>query len=84
MLFFGSGTINLKAQQKAQDTQEKKQKQDGLIVDWINDFQDCEDWRAVSTCPLAIPKRGRFPENQDLLMSRDKRERRGTAWRIQD
>ena len=35
---------------------EQKQKQDGLVVDWINDFEDCEDWRAVSTCPLGDTK----------------------------
>jgi hypothetical protein len=28
----------------------------GLIVDWLNDFEDCEDWRAVSTCPIGETK----------------------------
>ena len=28
----------------------------GLIVDWLNDFEDCEDWHAVSTCPLGDTK----------------------------
>jgi hypothetical protein len=65
MLFFGSGTINLKAQQDKDtgktETQEKKQKQDGLVVDWVNDFEDCEDWRATATCPLGDTKTRKIP-----------------------
>jgi hypothetical protein len=59
MLFFGSGTINLKAQQEPK--KEEKKKQEGLITDWINDFEDCEDWRAVSTCPLGDTKTRKIP-----------------------
>ena len=28
----------------------------GLITDWLNDFEDCEDWRADATCPLGETK----------------------------
>ncbi len=33
-----------------------KKKLDGLITDWLNDFESCEDWRAISTCPLGDTK----------------------------
>jgi hypothetical protein len=64
MLFGGNGIINVKAQQETKKEpakqpatkEEKKQRQDGLVVDWINDFEDCEDWRAVSSCPLGDTK----------------------------
>src|SRR4030043_890215 len=59
MLFFGNGTINVKAQEEPK--KEQKQKQDGLVVDWMNDFEDCEDWRAVSTCPLGDTKTRKIP-----------------------
>lgn len=49
VLLIGNGSVNLNAQQ---DTTEAKKRQDGLVVDWLNDFEACEDWRASSTCPL--------------------------------
>jgi hypothetical protein len=58
-LVFSSGNLTLKAQDnnkpKNTDSSSKK-KQDGLVVDWLNDFENCEDWRAVSTCPLGETK----------------------------
>ena len=28
----------------------------GLVEDWLNDFEDCEDWRAIATSPLGDTK----------------------------
>jgi hypothetical protein len=66
ILFLGNGSMDLKAQQGnpgtgTQAPQEKKQKQDGLVVDWLNDFESCEDWRATSTCPLGDTKIRKIP-----------------------
>ena len=65
IFFVGNGSINLNAQQqdaevKKTDEQSKK-KQDGLVIDWLNDFEACEDWRAVSTCPLGDTKIRKIP-----------------------
>lgn len=62
-LLIGNGGINVNAQQtqgKTQETQTKK-KLDGLIVDWLNDFEACEDWRALSTCPIGETKIRKIP-----------------------
>ena len=41
----------------AQDNLDKDKKdKSGLIEDWLNDFEDCEDWRAEATCPLGETK----------------------------
>jgi hypothetical protein len=64
-LFIGNGANNVRAAQqeakKESAKEEKKQRQDGLIVDWLNDFEDCEDWRATSTCPLGDTKIRKIP-----------------------
>lgn len=38
-----------------------KKQQDGLIEDWLNDFEECEDWRATATCPLGDTKIRKIP-----------------------
>mgnify|MGYP002682700405 FL=1 len=38
-----------------------KKKQDGLVQDWLNDFEECEDWRANATCPLGDTKIRKYP-----------------------
>ena len=38
-----------------------KKKQDGLVQDWLNDFEECEDWRATATCPLGDTKIRKYP-----------------------
>lgn len=38
-----------------------KKVQDGLVIDWLNDFEDCEDWRAVATSPLGDTKIRKYP-----------------------
>ena len=58
ILLVGEGNIMLQAQEA--QPQEKK-KQDGLVVDWLNDFEACEDWRAVPTCPLGETKIRKIP-----------------------
>jgi len=61
---FGSRKMNLTAQNSTTDTtsqQPKKKKQKGLIVDWLNDFEACEDWRAIGTCPLGDTKIRKIP-----------------------
>ena len=60
ILFFGNGTGVLKAQETAPaapaaDNKSKK-KQDGIVEDWLNDFESCEDWRANATCPIGETK----------------------------
>lgn len=39
----------------------KRKKQDGLVEDWLNDFEDAEDWRAYATCPLGDTKIRKIP-----------------------
>ncbi len=71
VLLVGNGNINLNAQQDAPkdaakdkqtapaggtDNQAQKKKADGLVTDWLNDFEASEDWRAVSTCPIGDTK----------------------------
>jgi hypothetical protein len=48
-------------QPQTQQTQTVKKLQDGLVEDWLNDFEDCEDWRAVATCPLGDTKIRKIP-----------------------
>lgn len=67
ILFMGIGNIYLQAQQAAPQSGETtktttatttaptKQKT-GLTEDWMNDFEACEDWRAISTSPLGDTK----------------------------
>ncbi|PKL36195.1 MAG: endoflagellar filament sheath protein [Spirochaetae bacterium HGW-Spirochaetae-1] len=63
ILFFGNGSINVNAQQgePGAGTQKPKTKQDGLVEDWLNDFEASEDWRADSTCPLGDTKIRKIP-----------------------
>jgi hypothetical protein len=63
MIFMvGNGNINISAQtqdQAAKGQQAEKQStlaKEGLVWDWMNDFESCEDWRAVATCPLGETK----------------------------
>jgi hypothetical protein len=50
---FGNDTSFLHAQDNTGTNQTTvKEKPDGLVVDWLNDFEECEDWRAEATCPL--------------------------------
>lgn len=50
------------AQPAAQPQQQGQKKvQDGLVTDWMNDFEDCEDWRAIATCPLGETKIRKVP-----------------------
>lgn len=64
-LVFSSGNLTLNAQQDAnkQDSKQTtpKKKLDGLVVDWLNDFENCEDWRAISTSPLGETKIRKIP-----------------------
>ncbi len=47
---------------KAADTKDgKKKKLDGLVLTWLNDFEDSEDWRAMGTCPLGETKTRKYP-----------------------
>ncbi len=65
IFFVGNGGINLNAQQQGGDMEKAaetpKKKVDGLVVDWLNDFEACEDWRADSTCPLGDTKIRKIP-----------------------
>ena len=67
ILLMGIGDVQLQAQQAATDTKttsstQGTQKQPtGLIEDWMNDFETCEDWRAISTSPLGDTKIRKIP-----------------------
>ncbi len=60
-LFIGNGVTDLKAQDNSGQSSGAAENQDGLIIDWMNDFEACEDWRAVSTCPLGDTKIRKIP-----------------------
>lgn len=60
-LFVGSKDINLHAQQTPQKPPEQKKQKTGLIEDWLNDFESCEDWRAVPTSPIGDTKIRKIP-----------------------
>ncbi|MCL1833038.1 MAG: flagellar filament outer layer protein FlaA [Leptospirales bacterium] len=60
----GSDVSSLLAQQQGGGNQTSggvKPAQEGLVTDWLNDFEDCEDWRAVPTCPLGETKIRKYP-----------------------
>jgi len=62
-LLIGNNGMDVSAQgqqTKAGGTEKKKQP-DGLIVDWLNDFEACEDWRATATCPIGDTKIRKIP-----------------------
>lgn len=64
VLLMGIGNMNLIAQvtgTTTTTTEKKRKKQDGLVIDWLNDFEACEDWRAVSTSPLGDTKVRKIP-----------------------
>ena len=61
ILLMGNKERGLQAQEAAQPeksraTETKKKQKTGLIEDWLNDFEVCEDWRAVATSPLGDTK----------------------------
>jgi len=62
VLVFGNDTSFLHAQDNTGTNQTTvKEKPDGLVVDWLNDFEECEDWRAEATCPLGETKIRKYP-----------------------
>ena len=68
IILMGIGDVQLQAQQSTADskapassTQGTQKQPTGLIEDWMNDFEACEDWRAVSTSPLGDTKIRKIP-----------------------
>ncbi|MCP4131646.1 MAG: endoflagellar filament sheath protein [bacterium] len=72
VVFVGNGGIDLGAQpagggtaggttDPATTTTSSKKATDGLIEDWMNDFEACEDWRAEATCPIGDSKIRKIP-----------------------
>jgi hypothetical protein len=67
VILVGDVNISVFAQETAEEATEattapaKKKKQDGLVEDWLNDMEDCEDWRAKATCPLGDTKIRKIP-----------------------
>jgi len=57
VLIVGGGNIMV----QAQETQQPKKQQTGLVEDWMDDFEACEDWRAVATCPIGETKIRKIP-----------------------
>jgi hypothetical protein len=62
VLFIGYGDGGIMAQGTKDATKDNSksdqptEQPEGLVWDWMNDFENCEDWRAVSTCPLEETK----------------------------
>lgn len=57
IMIFLVGNGNLAGQaQSDQNKAADQQVKTGLVWDWMNDFENCEDWRAVATCPLGETK----------------------------
>ena len=56
----GGGNIVVQAQE-AQQAQQQKKQQTGLVEDWMDDFEACEDWRAMATCPIGETKIRKIP-----------------------
>jgi hypothetical protein len=52
---------NADVEEVAAPTTAPKKVQDGLVEDWMNDFEDAEDWRASATCPLGDTKIRKIP-----------------------
>jgi len=52
----GNGNLALQAQSDPNKAAADQQVKTGLVWDWMNDFENCEDWRAVATCPLGETK----------------------------
>jgi len=74
VVFFGNSIMNLNAQEddaktttdtttttETTTTTTSKMLKDGIVEDMINDFENCEDWRALSTCPLGDTKIRKIP-----------------------
>jgi hypothetical protein len=57
VLIVGGGNIMV----QAQEAQQPKKQQTGLVEDWMDDFEACEDWRAASTCPIGETKIRKVP-----------------------
>jgi hypothetical protein len=55
ILLVGNNTVDVKAQDRTAKKAEETQPE-GLVWDWMNDFENCEDWRALSTSPLGDTK----------------------------
>jgi hypothetical protein len=69
-LFLGIGASYVQAQQsdkkepekkEAAKSQEQQKLKTGLVEDWMNDFEACEDWRATSTSPVGDTKIRKIP-----------------------
>jgi hypothetical protein len=66
IIILGNGNINVQAQEAGKKADEKKatdegktsetEAKTGLYWDWLNDFENCEDWRANSSSPLGETK----------------------------
>ncbi len=66
IILLGIGDMHLQAQQEATPAQdaaapEGKKQKTGLVEDWMSDFEACEDWRALATCPLGDTKIRKVP-----------------------
>lgn len=71
IIIAGDPNIGLVAQDQAgttetqptttQSTNNNQKKLDGLVMDWMNDFEDSEDWRASATSPLGDTKIRKIP-----------------------
>ena len=57
----GSDVSYLLAQQQGSGDGGNRQKLEGLVTDWLNDFENCEDWRAVATCPIGDTGIRKYP-----------------------
>ncbi len=65
LFMIGNDAIYLNAQEQpgtgGTEAGQPQLQKDGLVTDWLNDFEACEDWRAESTCPLGETKIRKIP-----------------------
>ncbi len=56
----GNGNLAVQAQDEPGKTGNQQVKT-GLVWDWMNNFENSEDWRATATCPLGETKTRKIP-----------------------
>lgn len=63
-LLIGNTGMDVNAAETNQQDKTGKQttiQKDGLVIDWLNDFESCEDWRVTATCPIGETKIRKVP-----------------------
>ena len=67
VLFFGIDGAYLNAQQDAADQSQQERRREGLVVEWLDNMQNSEDWRAVGTSVSGITTTRKVPGRPRVL-----------------